>query len=235
MKKFDTVKTVQLVLTILLACTALITILRDTELYSMIAVNPHVRLLAFVLWIVLGLSFLFLLYDFNSYSDLKRENLELDHAVYSDALTGIANRYSVDVYIGKFMNQPLPEDIGCVTIEITNLSEINAKLGHEGGDEAIQIFSDILRTAANGVCFIGRNGGNKFLAIFRECSEARLEKFCSSVEAQVQARNELLEVPLRYSAGRAFHEGDAVHTITELVALSDRRAWQNSGHMQNQI
>ena len=47
--------------------------------------------------------------------------MELDVAIYSDALTGIANRYSVDVYLGRFLNKPLPEDIGCVTIDLTNL------------------------------------------------------------------------------------------------------------------
>ena len=159
MKKFDFIKTIQLALTIIIACTGLIVILGDEELYHMIAANSHVKILAFLMWFLLGISFLFLLYDFNSYSELRRENMELDHAVYSDALTGIANRYSVDVYIRKFMNHPLPEDIGCCTVEITNLNVINEKYGHDGGDAAIQEFSEVLQKASQGVCFIGRNGG----------------------------------------------------------------------------
>ncbi|MBR2562737.1 MAG: hypothetical protein IKE31_11415, partial [Eubacterium sp.] len=116
MKRFDRIKTIQLVILIALVCVALVTILRSPELFRSIAADPEIRGLSIILWLVCGLSFLFLLYDFNSYTGLKRENMELDNAVYSDALTGIANRYSVDVYIGKYLNIPLPEDMGCVTI-----------------------------------------------------------------------------------------------------------------------
>jgi len=230
MKRFDRIKTLQLALLILVTAAALVTIRRDPELYAQIAENPHVRLLAILLWAVLGISFVFLLYDFSSWAELRRENLELDHAIYSDALTGIANRYSVDVYLAQYLNKPLPDDMGCVTLELTNLGQINREHGHAGGDAAIQSFSEILQHAASGVCFIGRNGGNKFLAIFRDCSEKRLESFLRSVSEQVEARNAGHgDYRLAYCAGTAFEEGDAVCSLTELVALSDRRAWQQHG------
>lgn len=227
MKKFDIIKTIQLVLLVSLTVAALIAIVRDRALYAMIAADPHVRMLSIVLWLVLGISFGFLFYDFSSYADLKRENMELDNAIYSDALTGIANRYSVDVYIGRYLNRPLPTDMGCVTIEVTNLKEINDRLGHSGGDAAIQAFADILQSAASGVCFIGRNGGNKFLAIFRECSPRRLEKFAETIETMVAERNAARrDMTLTYGIGVAFDEGEEIRTLTELIALSDRRAWQ---------
>ena len=186
MKRFDRIKTLQLILLVLIAAAALWVIWKDPELYEMIAVHPHVRILAMLLWILLGISFLFLLVDFHSWSDIRRENMELDNAIYSDALTGIANRYSVDVYIGQYLNKPLPEDMGCVTLELTNLAELNAAVGHDGGDAAIQAFADILQSASSGACFIGRNGGNRFLAIFRDCSQKRLNRFLETVEKQVE-------------------------------------------------
>ena len=226
MKRFDRIKTIQLVILIALVCAALVTILRTPDLYHMIAADPQVRKLCIILWLVFGLSFVFLLYDFHSYTGLKRENMELDNAIYSDALTGIANRYSVDVYIGQYLNTPLPQDMGCVTIDLTNLGEINERLGHSGGDAAIQAFSEILQNAALGVCFIGRNGGNKFLAIFRECSRKRLDAFVSSVRDKTAERNARhTEAAIAYTVGIAFDEGEDVHTLTELVALSDRRAF----------
>lgn len=225
MKRFDVIKTIQLIVLVLLAAIGLFVILRDPELYEMMAVNGHVRLLGFLLWILLGLSFLFLLYDFTSWSDLRRENMELDNAIYNDALTGIANRYSVDVYIGRFLNQPLPQDMGCVTLEITNLREINERLGHTGGDTALQVFSDILQEAAGGVCFIGRNGGNKFLAIFRECSEKRVERFLEEIERGIAAHAKAHpDMPLVYRKGVALAQGSGADSVTALVALSDSRA-----------
>lgn len=229
MKRFDLLKTIQLAIMAVLTVAALITLLRDRELYAMAASHPGIRFLCILLWLALGISFGFLFYDFQSYAGLKRENTELDNAVYQDALTGVANRYSVDTYIGAFLHKPLPEDMGCITMELTNLGEINKQKGHEGGDAAIRSFSEILAGAAEGVCFIGRNGGNKFVAIFRECSLRRLEKFEQSVSEGVKAYNEENEdVPIRYSAGTAFEEGDSIKTLTELVALSDRRAYENA-------
>lgn len=227
MKRFDRVKTIQLILTGILAAAAILMIVRDAELYHLMAANPHIKRLGVLLWILLAGSFLFLFYDFNSYTDLRRENMELDHAVYSDALTGMANRYSVDVYIGQFLNKPLPPDLGCITMDLTSLSEINARHGHSGGDAAIQAFSDILLAAANGVCFVGRNGGNKFVAIFRDCTQERLQQFLEKVEKETERYNLVhTDARLIYSKGCAAAEEHAVQTVTELVALSDRRALQ---------
>ncbi len=230
MKRYDVIKTIELVLLVVIAAAAVLTVLMDRSLYARIAADPHTRRLCILLWALLGSSFLFLLYDFTAYSDLRRENLELDNAIFSDALTGIANRYSVDVYLARYLNQPLPRDMGCVTVELTNLSEINQLQGHSGGDSAIQAFSDILQNASSGVCFIGRNGGNKFLAIFQGCTRTRLDRFLSAVSRQVEAHNEAQpQTPLRYATGVAFEESGEVQSLTELVALSDRRAWQNIG------
>ena len=226
MKRFNVIKTIQLVLLLGITLAALAVIFGDRELYAAIASDPHVRVLCLLLWVVLVLSFLCLFYDFNSWSDLRRENLELDNAVYSDALTGVANRYSVDVYLGQYLNRPLPADMGCVTLDLLSLQEINAHSGHEGGDDAIRAFSGILQNAATGIFFIGRNGGNKFLAIFRECTGKRLERFLEEVGKEVDEWNSEHPVPMRYSTGIAFDEGPDVHTLTELVALSDRRAFQ---------
>ena len=225
MKKFDVVKTIQLILLAIMTVVALVIIFRDQALYQLIATDSHIRTLAILLWVLMGTSFGFLFYDFNSYTDLKRENIELDNAVYSDALTGIANRYSVDVYLSQYLNEPLPQDMGCVTIEMSNLAKINQEHGHAGGDEAIHAFSDILQTEAGDRCFIGRNGGNKFLAIFRECSDEKLEHFLDGVKKAIDVYNEEhADRQLEYRSGKAFNEGENIHYLTELVALSDQRA-----------
>ncbi|MBR0040197.1 MAG: GGDEF domain-containing protein [Oscillospiraceae bacterium] len=227
MKRFDIVKTLQLALLVLLSVISVLLVLSDGDLYAAMAADSHIRRLGILLWATLGLSFLFLFYDFNSYSDLKRENIELDNAVYSDALTGIANRHSVDMYLARFVGKNVPEDMGCVTLELTNLSSLNSELGHNGGDEAIQAFTDALLRSVSGACFLGRNGGNKFVAIFRDCSDARIERFLAAVRSEVDERNaERPDAPVRYASGVAFREGEAVKTVTELVALSDRRLRQ---------
>ena len=232
MKRFEWIKTIQLILFFLLTVIALATIFRDDHLYQTIASDPHVRLLCGILWLMMGLSFLFMFLDFGSYTDLKRENLALDQAIYSDTLTGVANRYSCDAYIMQYLHRKLPKEMGCITLDLINLDEINKKYGHEGGDEAIREFSEILLEAArvkggpdgDSNCFIGRNGGNKFLTIFRKCSHALLSDFLMEVENLEGKRLTEGRAPILYSVGVAFDEENSVNTLVDLVALSDRRA-----------
>ena len=242
MKRFEWIKTIQLVLYIILTLIALVTIFRDDELYQAIASNPHIRLLSAILWLLMGLSFVFMFLDFGSYTDLKRENLALDQAIYSDTLTGVANRYSCDAYIAQYLHRRMPKDMGCITLDLVNLVQINRQFGHEGGDEAIREFSEILIEASqikgapegSSNCFIGRNGGNKFLAIFRTCSHELISDFLLEVE-QLEAKREMEgKARILYAVGVAFDEESTVGTLVDLVALSDRRAAEDEIHESSQ-
>ena len=244
MRRFEFYKTIQLVLYLVITAAALVTVFRDKALYAAIASDPHVRLLALLLWLGLGASFVFMFIDFGSYTDLKRENTELDQAVRADALTGVANRYSCDAYIGQYLDRQLPENMACVTLDLINLKEINALAGHRGGDEAIKVFSDVLmesfregsaggkkrrRSTEDGGAgqqefFIGRNGGNKFLVIVKD-STPELVEFClKNVEDRIPEHPVAGDLLIRYEAGTAFAAEAEVGSITDLVALSDRRA-----------
>ena len=225
MKNFDRIKTIQMILLVAVAIFAVAAVFRDRELYALIAANSAARLLAFILWLVLGASFIFLLIDLSNYSHMKRENLQLDKAVYSDALTGVANRYSIDAYLAQFYDKPLPQDMGAITLVLTDLAALNDKHGHSAGDLAIQTFAGMLQTAAQGACFVGRNGGNKFAVIIRDCTQNKIDRFLASVADQTEKYNaEHPDACIRYKSGAAFDEGESVKTAGGLVALSDRRA-----------
>ena len=100
----------------------------------------------------------------------------------------------------------------------------------KAGDAAIRDFSDILAKASNGRCFVGRNGGNKFLAIFESTTRAVLDAYVADVAQAVAARNEGLgEAALEYDAGSALAGEEGITALTELVALSDRRATSSEG------
>lgn len=225
MKNFDRIKTLQMILLVAVAIVAVVAVFRNKELYALIATNPAAKLLAIMLWLVLGASFIFLLIDLSNYSHMKRENLQLDKAVYSDALTGVANRYNIDAYLAQFHDEPLPQDMGAITMVLTDLAALNEKHGHSAGDLAIQTFAGMLQTAAQGACFVGRNGGNKFAVIIRDCTQSKIERFLASVTEQTEKYNaEHPDACIRYTCGTAFDEGESVKTAGGLVALSDRRA-----------
>jgi len=223
-KRFELIKTLQLILFIAVAATGLYVIITDEKLYQMVGRDPSVRILCFLLWLTLGLSFIGIFWDLSTHSSYKKDYRELDFAVYNDHIAGIANRYSCDAMIEKYLDRPLPDTLGCVMLDIVNIRDINDAHGHLAGNEAIQEFSNFLRIASLGLCFVGRNGGNKFMALFEDCDESRINTFMTRVARQVETYNTTSGMPaIEYRTGRALSRDEHMDSITQLIALSDRR------------
>lgn len=224
MKKFNLFKTIQLIIFIVLAGAGLYLVLTDQELYHMIATNPHIRMLCTLLWAVCGISFLFIFFDFSLFSTLKKDYQELDYAVCSDPVAGIANRFSCDAMIEKYLDKPMPPHICSVMFELSNLMEVNQERGHMKGNELIREFSSILQNSSVNIAFVGRNGGNKFLAIIENCSEEKLNTFLSRINDRVNKYNQSNPtLPIHFHYGVAMDEDSQITTITELIALSNKR------------
>lgn len=226
MKKFDIFKTIQLILFVILAGVSLLIILTDSALYRTVADDAHVRALCILLWVSFVLSFLFIFMDFSLFSSFKKDYKELDYAVSQDPVSGIANRYSCDSLIEKYLDRPLPRNIGCIMFDLTNIREVNREYGHMKGNRLIYDFSGILQASSINLCFVGRNGGNKFIALFENCSAHKLNVFLERVADRVGLYNsETDAAPILYRYGTAYRENKSVQTITDLIALSNRRIY----------
>ena len=152
-----------------------------------------------------------------------RDYRELDYAVHSDPVSGLANRNSCDAIIEQYQDKPLPRDVGCVMLVLRNIRSINEQHGHAKGNEVIREFSTILKLSSVSLCFVGRNGGNKFLAIFEQTTREDIDKFLERVERKVTDHNgRHPDRRIEYGFGIAFEEPDELK-INGLVALSDRR------------
>ena len=169
MKKFNTFKLVQLTILIILTLFSFY-LLMQPDIKQYIFSSTPATILFIMVWIVLLVNFIFLLIDFNLISSIKLNYHNLYDVAYADQLSGIPNRFSCDTIIVKYYDNLLPEDIGCVMIDLTNLPEVNSLYNHTVGNKLLKDFSSILSTAAVSLCFVGRNGGNKFLAIFENCT-----------------------------------------------------------------
>lgn len=232
-KRIEMIKTVQLVLFILITAFGLYLVFSNAELYQLIGNNSAVKALSGLLWLIAILSFAFILWDFASFSALKKDYSELDFAVHNDPVAGIANRFSCDAMIEKYLDKPLPDTLGCIMADLTNIRRINDRHGYLSGNEAIQAFSNILQNASLGLCFVGRNGGNKFMALFEECTAEKMESFLRRVQEMVDAYNTAHpDRMLQYLSGTAFREGESVRTINQLIALSDRRLQEKARQSQ---
>lgn len=224
MKKFDRLKTTQLILFVIVTIICAILVFTNDTLFHLIATDVNIRLLSILLWATLGLSFLFIFFDFTLFSAFKQDYRELDYAVHSDPVAGIANRYSSDAIIEQYADKPLPESMGCIMFQLSNLKETNKLYGRSQGNLLIRDFSNILKMSSIDLCFIARNGGDKFLAVFEEASKEKLSTFLTRIHQKVRINNgDSDNHPIEFQYGISYSGKDNVESITELIALSNKR------------
>lgn len=226
MKKLDVFKTVQLVLFVGLTSFCAYKLLRNPAIYQMIASDPNMKIFFTLLWGVLGISYIFLLLDFCLFSSFKKDYHELDLSLRSDPLSGIPNRFSCDALIEKYIEQPVPENMCCMMLELSNIYDINKLYGHAQGNAAIKDFSLILQMASLNLCFVGRNGGNKFMALFEDATQEKMDTFLERVNTKINAHNANPNThPITFRCGIAYREGRDINSITELISLANSRIY----------
>ncbi len=217
MRKFELYKTIQLILLLILTAAAAVLLLRGEKQLRAI---PGGGALIFVLLAFIALSLLFLFLDLVTYLEMKRENAELDQALFTDTLTGIANHRSCGVYIAKYRHETLPDSMGCAVFRLTNLQQITGEDGHAAGDAALCAFCDILVGAARRQdpdCFIGRQNEDSFLVVSETCSGDMLEEIRKEVTLKTQERAAAGERLLVFSSGTAMTAGRDGETLGEMV------------------
>ena len=189
MKKFNVFKVIQLALLILMTVFSVALLMQPAVKQFVFASTPA-TILFFVVWIILLASFIFLLIDFNLISSIKINYHNLYDVAYSDQLSGIPNRFSCDRVIEKYHDKELPDDLSCVMIVLSNLPQVNSLYDHTTGNKLLKDFSIILSSAALSLCFVGRNGGNKFLAIFEHSERQKIDTFLARIEDRVNQHNQ---------------------------------------------
>lgn len=224
MKHFNFYKTLQLILYLLLTVVALFTVLSDKEIYQMVSNGTKISLLCAILWLYFLLSFIFMFMDFTFHATFKQDFHELGNAVHSDPLAGIGNRYSCDTIIDKYKGKTLPSNLGCIMLELTNLGETNKLYDRSQGDILIKSFSNILKLSSVDLCFVGRNDGNKYLAIFENSSISHMEIFSERVESKIKQYNsDQSNHAIAYRMGLSFSGEDSADSINELISLANTR------------
>ena len=85
-------------------------------------------------------------------------------------------------------------------------------------------FSNILSASALSLCFVGRNGGNKFLAIFENCTDDQLNTFLARIADRVKQHNQSPSaISIEYRIGIAKNSEEHLAEITQLIALAYNR------------
>lgn len=103
--------------------------------------------------------------------DLSRELEQARKDGAQDALTKVANRLSLDEYMGKVVGlDGLFGKATCLLmVDIDHFKQVNDTFGHPTGDDVLRQLGDVLhRTFPRKTDFVARYGGEEFAVILRD-------------------------------------------------------------------
>ncbi len=115
----------------------------------------------------------------------RRETEEkLSRAVYTDQLTGIANRFALE---RDFNAEPADGEKTCGALLLLDLDRfkfVNDTMGHDAGDQLLVMLANRLTSALSGVAGIYRLGGDEFVVVVGGTpSEGKIHDVIEVIEA----------------------------------------------------
>lgn len=109
-----------------------------------------------------------------------------------DPLTGVCNRFSFDKYLDQITEKKLfPASL--IVADIDELKEINDERGHLAGDKHIINAASIINQIIDEHCRLFRIGGDEFMIILPETSEADAEKILEQIIEELDNYNTSLK------------------------------------------
>lgn len=216
---YKVIKVIELAVFIILEAVLLIILVTNKTLRSSIFVDKSLFNVCTVAYATVLFALGVIIYDFIKLRELKIEDHRLESLAFLDKQTGIPNRTGVNLIFDNYNTPESLQGIGCVVAEISNIKEINASYGKETGDRAIRDFTKILEKCAEGYGFVGRNGGNEYIAVIEKCDSTRMLNFFRSFNAEISRYNDSdSTVDISVHSEYALFDSEEVNSFSELVS-----------------
>lgn len=223
-KNYRLIKLVELIVFFLLEVFFLVVLLVNKTLRSSIFVDRSLFILCTIMYISVLATLLMLVFDFIKIRDLKTADHALERTAFLDKKTGLPNRTGVNVMSESYSTPDSLKGVGCVVSEISNIKAINEALGKDTGDRIIRDFTKLLEKSAEKYGFVGRNGGNEYIAILDKCDANKMAGFLNELSAAVSEYNESYpSTALDIRSEHVLFDSEEVSSFSELVAKAYRK------------
>ena len=154
-------------------------------------------------------------------------NRELQSKVYLDEATGLPNKNKCEEILGQEQPVSAEAPVALCVFDLNNLHTVNNSFGHEKGDEYIRSFAQQLGRVASETCFVGRDGGDEFIAVLWGADRAAVESCLARVRANVKEYSGAHpDMPISYAVGYALSSDfDEPPTMRELFSQADKNMY----------
>ncbi len=154
----------------------------------------------------------------------KRREENLIRISFTDELTQLFNRRSLDTDLSKYQHQDLEDDFVIASIDINRLKYVNDTMGHIAGDELIRAGAACLTDAIGESGKVYRTGGDEFTAIIHTNDFAKIEAEIRITSAVWKGE---LSPSLSLSIGYASHRDYPDATVEDLKQMADSKMYED--------
>ncbi len=220
-KKMRHAKLIQLLLLLIIEVSFIIILVLNKDLRNRIYSNEALFILCLVTWVLAIFSLFWLIFDFAKLRYLAMENHSLSQTAYLDKLTGVPNRHSLDTVFQTYTTIESLQHTCCVMLTISNLKEINKTHGRHIGDKMLQDFGNLFEEIGDEYGFVGRNGGNDFVAVINNCNHETVKKFLAVLEKRIFLYNAANEnTPIRTLSAYTMFDELEVTAFTQMLTAT---------------
>ena len=160
---------------------------------------------------------------------ISRMNKQLEKKAYLDLHTGLPNKGSCEKFFGDA--QLLQNPTAVIVYDLNDLKLVNDTQGHVSGDQYILNFARLLRASIPRSDFVGRYGGDEFMAVIYDASDEKLQalqiRLAETVEQWNASHRGDGRVALSYASGWAFSGDCKQCTFVDLFNLADKNMYKN--------
>ncbi|MBQ7677551.1 MAG: GGDEF domain-containing protein, partial [Lachnospiraceae bacterium] len=114
-----------------------------------------------------------LTFDVDSY---RRTNETIHRLAERDPLTGLYNRSTSGMLIGKIMADEDTVHAALIILDLDNFKQINDRYGHDGGDQILKDASSRMKDIFEPHGLVARIGGDEFLAVLKNLPASEVDR-----------------------------------------------------------
>ena len=174
---------------------------------------------------------------------LTEKEAALEQVSLTDELTGLYNRRAALTFLGKNLNQ-IQHSGGELTIcfiDVDGLKRTNDRFGHLAGDDLLVTVAHLLAQSVRESDFACRIGGDEFLLLLPQTTEAEAQALMRRIRAARDRVNQSGEKPfpvdfstgLAYASQERFAQANLGQVMDQLLEEADDRMYADKKSKQS--
>lgn len=155
-----------------------------------------------------------------------RQNKLLEQRAYTDVHTGLPNKSACEELLKN--KEIIDEPTACIMFDLNNLKLVNDTKGHSAGDQLIMNFAHLIRKVIPANDFVGRYGGDEFMAVIYRTSKTEVEEIINSLCKETDRYNHNgNQMAISYACGWSLSVDEPGCTLQMLLDQADDHMYEN--------